>query len=304
QLNLRIIKRNIIRIYWELKGKNMRYLGNPPRKPHFYWKDNDEFTLYLRSILLFFGLNPSHTFILYVPGKTEEVILQEYVERRWLKFLVKNMKGEDKSHFYKRVCEDVGDKDFFFLFDFHDFRNYEDKLSGYGEKCAFFYPDFITENFTIKQVYSAFLSIVNDFEINLVEEKKEKILDLLNNEDIKSKLIIKELKNNLSPSLTSAKGFERVLIDYLRNNYPKEINSKFPTILLDDNGYITEKNQKKKLKQEIKRLLTNKLKVHLIKSLEHDPKRKNEKFPFEVKIEPFIKEILRVINVAAYWSNF
>lgn len=304
QLNLRIIKRNIIRIYWELKGKKMRYLGNPPRKPHFYWKNSDEFTLYLRSILLNFGLNPSHTFVLFVPGRTEEEILQEYVERRWLKFLVKNMKGEDKSHFYKRVYETIDDKDFFFLFDFHDLRNYEDKLAEYGENCVFFYPDFVTENFTIRQVYHAFLSIVNDFEISLTEEKKENILHLLDSEKKKSKLIIKELNNNSSPSITSAKGFEKVLIDYLRNNYPKEINSKFPAILLDDNGYITERDQKKKLKQEFKTLLTNLLKVHLIKSLERDSERKKEKFPFEVKIEPFINQMLQVINVAAYWSNF
>ncbi|HEC39597.1 MAG TPA: hypothetical protein ENI29_15265 [bacterium] len=304
QLNLRIIRRNILRIYWELNGENMGYLGNPPRKPHFYWKNDEEFTVYLRSILLFFGLNPSHTFILYVPGKTEEIILQQYVERRWLKFLVKNMKGEDKSHFYKRVCEDIGDKDFYFLFDFHDLRNYEDKVSRFGEDCAFFYPDFITENFTIKQVYHACIFIMNNLEIYLTEAKKEEILELLKKEKEKSKLIIQTIKNNSNPSIRSAKGFENVLIDYLRNNYPKEINSKFPYILLDDNGYITGKDQTKKLKQEFKKLLANKLKIHLIKSLERDSERKKEKFPFEIKIEPFINKMLQVINAAAYWTNY
>jgi len=304
QLNLRLLRRNIIRIYWELNGKNMQYLGNPPRKPHFYWRNGDEFTLYLRSILLFFGLNPSHTFVLYVPGKTEEVILQEYVERRWLKFLVKNMKGEDKSHFYKRVCEDIGDKEFFFLFDFHDLRHYEEKFIKYGENCAFFYPDFITENFSVDQVFDAVLSIVKKLSIDLPKEKKDEILGILIKEKQKSNQLIKELENSSTPSIVSAKGFENAMIDYLKDRYPIEINLKFPSILLDENGFITEKNQKKKLKQEFKKNFANNLKTHLIKSLENDSERKNEKFPFEVKIEPFIKDILRVINVAAYWSNF
>ncbi len=303
-LNLHFLRRNIIRIYWVLKGKNLEYLGSPPRRPHFFYKDSEEFILYLRSILLFFGLNPSHSFILYVPGKTEEVILQEYVERRWLKFLIKNMRGEDKSSFYKRVCEDIGDKEFFFLFDFHDLRNYKEKITKYGENCAFFIPDFITENFSVEQVFDAFLSIVISLGINVNEVNKEKILESLKKEKEKSIKIIKELESNSSPSIASAKGFEKVLIKYLRDNFPREVNMKFPFILLDENGYITEKNQKSKLKQELKKILAGNLKTHLIESLENDPKRKENKFPFEVKIEPFINNILQVINIASYWSSF
>jgi len=302
-LNLKFIRRNIFRIYWELIGKNLEYIGNPPKRPHFYYKNSDEFILYLRSILLFFGLNPSHSFILYVPGKTEEIILQEYVERSWLKFLIKNMRGEDKSTFYKKVCEDIGDKEFYFLFDFHDLRNYKDKITKYGENCAFFIPDFITENFSIEQVFNAFLSVLISLGINTNEIDKEKILEFLKKEKEKSKKIIKDLEGNSSPSIASAKGFEKVLIKFLRDNFPREINMKFPFILLDKNGYITEREQKSKLKQEIKRILAGKLKIHLIDSLENDPDRKKDKFPFEIKIEPFINNMLRVINVASYWSS-
>jgi len=94
------------------------------------------------------------------------------------------------------------------------------------------------------------------------------------------------------------------LINYLRDNYPIEINKKYPSILLDENGYITGKDQKSKLKQNLKEMLTDKLKIYLINSLENDPKRKKNKFSFELKIEPFIENMLRVINVAAYWSNY
>ncbi len=302
-LNLRSIRRNLIRFYWKLTGKNLQFLGHPPRNPHFFFENSDEYVLYLRSVLLFFGLNPSHNFILYVAGGTEQTILKEYVDRRWIKFLIRNMRSEDKSRFFKKVCEDIGGRDFFFLFDFHDLRQYEKKRAKYGDNCEFFFPDFVTENFTTNQVFDAFMYATQKLKIRVSKEEGKIVLDKLTEEKDKSNQILEELARNSSKSFSSAKGFEKIIIEHLRNSYSLQIVQIFPEIRLDENGRISHKTQREKLSVKIKTLLAKHLKTYVINSLEGDPERKGAKFPFEVKLEPFIDKILEVINVAGYWSS-
>ncbi len=296
-INLLSIKRYIERVYWDLfEMEVLKFPDDPDMKPYFYYNNNKDYDLYMRSILLQFGLFSSNPFILYVEGETERTLLLEYLKRRrFIRFKIKNIKGIGNVSHYMKVTEEFEDKEFYFFIDYDSYNKYKKNARMYGDNCAFFFQDFVTENFSAIQFYEAFISWINTLHLNMTEFQKEEIQKRLR----KSKLYSEKIKSLIQrgeeikekPQL----GFEKIIINFLRQHYSCEMQQNYPKILK-----LNKKNQienTKEFEDLIKTQLALRLKTFIVESMEEDPQRKEKIFSFEEKLNPFIENILKIINI-------
>jgi len=90
------------------------------------------------------------------------------------------------------------------------------------------------------------------------------------------------------------KGYESILIDFVRKNYSNELLIKYPQLKVNPQATGVDR---KKFYQIFKKRFTEKYLVEIIQeSLKYDPERKQEKFPFELKLKPFFERINNFIN--------
>ncbi|KKN38717.1 hypothetical protein LCGC14_0750690 [marine sediment metagenome] len=296
-INLLSIKRYIERACWDLfEMEVLKFRDDPDMKPYFCYNNKKDYDLYMRSILLQFDLISSNPFILYVEGETERILLLEYLKRRrFIQFKIINIKGIGNVSHYIKITEDFEDKEFYFFIDYDSYDKYMKNARKYGDNCAFFFQDFVTENFSTKQFYEAFISWIDTLHLSIKDFQKEEILKKLQ----KSKLYSEQIKNSIQtgeeinekPQL----GFEKIVINFLQQLYSSEMQQNYPQLLkLNKENQIENTREFKDL---VKTQLVVRLKTVIIESMELDPQRKDKIFPFEEKLKPFIENILKIINI-------
>ncbi len=104
---------------------------------------------YSKSVLSDFNLFVEAPFILYVEGATEKSILKCYAKNRsWIRYKVKNIKGLPKTIYYLKLNEDIEERVYYFFLDYENPEVYKINKDEVGNNGAFFFPDFVTENFS------------------------------------------------------------------------------------------------------------------------------------------------------------
>ncbi len=176
-INMLSIKRYIERVYWELfELEVLKFPDDHDMKPYFYYHNKKEYDLYMSSILLQFDLFSSNPFILYVEGETERIILLEYLKRRrFIQFKIKNIKGIGNVSHYMKLTEELEDKEFYFFIYYDNYDKYIKNERNYGNNCAFFFQDFVTENFSTKQFYAVFISWIDILHLGMTKFQKEEV---------------------------------------------------------------------------------------------------------------------------------
>lgn len=204
------------------------------------------------------------------------------------------MSGAEKSSFFEKIHEQDSDQHYYF-FDFDTRSDYEERKRLYLGKASFFFPDFMTENFEVDEIIKAFRCWISRIKLPLEEDQIKEISDKLENEKEISNILIKELETTGQiNNERNTKGYEDIIIWYLRQHFPKELSLLFPNkIQLDTNGYI--KNSRS-LVNIVKEELSNRLKLIVSYQIKKVPKRESSRFPFEEKLAPFYKKIEYVIN--------
>jgi len=291
-LNILSIKRFLIRITWALSNFNLISWPKDQRErqPYFFIKEPKDIIPYRSSVLANYNLYSTIPFTLYVEGRTEWEILSEFVDKKLgFRFNVENMVGADNLPYFKQICDAVPDRIFYFFIDFHNLDEFQSKKDKYGESCSFFFPDFVTENFTVKEFFRAFKLWIAFIKLNVDEQHINNLYILLEKEKSVSNEIIQEYESENQIQRRTTNGYEKVLTNYLQQHFPEELVEKYPQILeLDSNNRI--KNQ-----EDFSSLVKSEITLRLVKLLRYlmknDPERKNFKFRFENKLEPFYKEI-------------
>ena len=127
---------------------------------------------------------------------------------------------------------------------------------------------------------------INNLGTTLIESQRKSLLSNLKKSKNDSNRLIESEDKTLN-----IKGYEKILIDFSLNNFKKIFMEAYPDIVFGgDHSYLN----KKKFKQTFKKIFTEEYLILPIKEkLEEDPERKNDLFPFEVKLKPFYDAINR-----------
>ena len=244
-------------------------------------------------------------FILYIDGETEKTIIDEYqsYSKLGIYFNVCNMTGQDKAGFFQRMSENIIERVIYFFFDYDNYEKYRRNKRIYGTKCIFFFPDFITENFTANQFLNALKDWLNSINVNLSNDDEENINKLLQNEKFISDRLIESINHNEEieeKNLRNPKGYEEIVASILMKKYAKELHNMYPDMVIINQFDVVERKYKDKFNQLFKREISKRIKHNIIDSIKEDPQRKIFKFTFEVKLEPFFSLITDAINKTPY----
>ena len=282
-LNILQISRELKTTYWILTKTNT--IGKEI-KPPFIFEKTEEMILFHNSVLLDYGLFPTEPFIVFVEGGTEYDIMNAYKRGRAgydnlgfvniqgtgnLRDTIKNI----SSYFRNRLS--------FIFLDYDNPQKFEERkktLLNHGidliEDVHFFFPDFITENFTVDQTLDSYIKWLDIKKLTISDNDKNKLISQLE--------YGKEIGISISKDLTKQinfKGeirFEHILINTTLQLFNKELIGFYP-------GKI-KKEYQKKFSKEFKREFCPFLTDIVIEW----PRTDNRKtFSFETALWPFYK---------------
>lgn len=291
-MNILSIKRFLGEISWALFKYNIQLWpkNQENEKPYYFISDETEILEYRKSTLSEFKLFIAIPFILAVEGETEKNIMEFYFNRKpmFIAIDVENIGGVGNTIYYRKLVKDIKERDYYFFIDYENPENYQKKLDFIQNDGVFFFPDFVTENFTVEQILNGYSKWIKDLGGNLSTQNKGILYQRLNDSKVQSVELISASKKD-----KIIKGFENILIDFTQVYYPELIKQKYPEHYTDSQQYYLSK---KKLKQNFKKIFTEKYLLEIVRtSLEVDPERKSRKFAFEYKLEPFYKKINKII---------
>ena len=292
-VNILSILRYLTRVAWEMFEFNLLQWpkNKENEKPYCCLNEEKEVIEFRRSVLADFGLFVSSPFILYVEGETEKQIISSYIQnkRGWFPYIIENIKGIDKTIQVLTVNKPIKERHYYFFLDYESLQNYERKKKIIGDNGAFFFPDFVTENFRPEEILELFIKWFNKIGVTLTKMDREVLSKELNKCKIESDLLIQMEEKEGNP-----KSYEKVLINFSIKNYPNFLIKAYPEIINDKNH---QHPNKKKFKQKFKKIFTENYLILLIKkALETDPDRKGDKFAFETKMSPFYTTINQYIH--------
>ncbi len=287
-VNILALLRNLTRVTWELFEFNLIIWPKNKEKeqPYFYLNNESEAIEFRGSVLADFGLFVSTPFVLYTEGGTEKTLMKYYFDNKWLLFpiSVENIGGIDKTIQALTINRPLKDRIYFFFLDYERPQKYSEKKGKIGDHGAFFYPDFVTENFEPDAILDLYDKWLNNLGTTFKESQRNSLLsELKRSKDESNGLIALEDKT------LNIKGYEKILIDFSLRNFQANLMKAYPEIVIGkDHPYPS----KKKFRQTFKKFFTEEYLIIPIKErLEKDPERKNEKFAFEMKLKPFYDAI-------------
>ncbi len=292
-VNILSILRYLTRVAWEMFELNLLQWpkNKENEKPYCCLNEEKEVIEFRRSVLADFGLFVSSPFILYVEGETEKQIISFYIQnkRGWFPYIIENIQGIDKTIQVLTVNKPIKERHYYFFLDYESSQNYKNKKEKIGDNGAFFFPDFVTENFKPEEILELFAKWFNKIGVTLTKMDREGLSKELNKCKTESDILIQMEEKEGNP-----KSYEKVLINFSLKNYPDFLIRAYPEIINDKNP---QHLIKKKFKQKFKKNFTENYLILLIKkALETDPKRKGNRFAFETKISPFYTTINQYIH--------
>ena len=122
------------------------------------------------------------------------------------------MHSADKVIHIEKFHDPTEDQHCYF-FDFDSKKKYEEKKRKYSGKSSFFFPDFITENFTVEEMLRALKLWICKFNITIDNSRLERITsDLEEEKHISEKLLDEiEIHGEILKPITT-KGYEKIII--------------------------------------------------------------------------------------------
>jgi hypothetical protein len=298
-INLLSIYRYIERFYWEFFEKNINFGRETDTKPHFSVITPEDYRNYMESVLLQFGLILTNPFALYVEGATEKNIIEKYLQKsKTLDFRIENTQGETNLPFFIRISKDIKDWHIYYFLDYDNLEKYRKRKKDIGTLGCFFFPDFITENFSVEEFKNALFGWLEDFNILIDQDFKNKIEFKLVKEKERSNEIIHEVEEKLEIKSRNTLGFEKSVLNILKQYCCDKIVDAYPDQLsLDQNGFIENYRDFENI---FKTEIADRLSLVVLDSIENDPERRS-KFSFENKLDPFYKSIAKILDHVPYW---
>ena len=236
-------------------------------EPKYLFESEEDKTEYIQKVYLDYGLTQEDTYILYVEGPTEEILLKDWLDFVYYTIKVKiNVKtlpaGKSSANFFPYLASNFNANEHFLILD-RDTPSYaegkKNELKGKGisdESFYIFSPDFITANFEPTEIIEAL------------------------------KLYFDDISKKIHKS-TGQREFltETDLIDFKTNLENKEEFDKYEKIV---ENYLSIKLQKVKFK-----LKKTKFAKHLLSVMRENFSQSNrsKKYPFEEIIGKFASKI-------------
>lgn len=248
---------NIVKIYQILKIMEDEFFKHYPElsdykterkwyEPKYVFKDKQDLNEHKKKIFLDYGLTQEETYVIFVEGPTESILLDDWVNlvfyRTNIRVSVKELGGKRKKFIFEYLSKEFNINEFFLVLD-QDTKDYANglkaNLKGKGineDYFHIFYPDFVTANFSISEIYEAFLSFFielkevikskTDEELDLSKNNKDEFLKMLKEKkDIDKfedliELFFKQFLNNSEFELKKTK-FAKHLLNVMRKNLSK-----------------------------------------------------------------------------------
>lgn len=267
---LRVFSNKFIKAFPELESEK-----HEPKwyEPKYYFEEGQdkERNDYLQKIYLDYGLIQEDTYIIYVEGPTELILLEDWLDLIYYRVNIKiNIKplpsGKRTAFMFVYLFQKFNAKEHFLVLDADKLDYIEGKKAELKDKGItqesfhIFSPDFVSANFNPSEIIEATKSYFNDISDkiyeatgqrkSITEEEYQEFKELLENKapfDKCEDLVEQFLSEKLSNSGFELKktDFARNLLTVMRNNLSKSNRSKkypFEKIL----GKFVSKIQKKK----------------------------------------------------------
>lgn len=246
---LRFFQEKLVKSFPELKNENIE-----PKwyEPKYFFKEEQEKIEYLQKVYLDYGLTQKDTYLLYVEGPTELILLIDWLDMVYYRTKVKiNIKilpsGKSSASVFEYLANNFDANEHFLILD-EDKQGYaegkKNQLRGRGilnDSFYIFSPDFVTENFKPEEIIEALKGYFNEISDKIYEATEQKyILTEVDLRDFAEILENKEkfdkyenlVENFLSfklqnPSFELKKtDFARHLLTVMRNNFSQTNRSK------------------------------------------------------------------------------
>lgn len=229
-------------------------------EPKYYFESESEKIEYIQKLYLEYGLTQKDTYVVFVEGKTEEILLEDWLHiiysRIHVKIDIQKLPGgKSSAKLFKYMINIFSANEYFLILDadtdtYIQGKKAELKDAGINEDSFYiFFPDFITANFNHNEIFKAFLEYFEDIskeitektgkELKLRESDKNEFLNLLKSkedgdkyEDLVEKYLKVKLKNEkhrLKKPLFAKKLKNNIILEGKnRKRYPfEEILGKF-----------------------------------------------------------------------------
>lgn len=204
-----ILQRTLVKILYLITGDNYSITNKIIKgKPDYYFKNEKDFKDWITSVLIHRNLLIKPLKII-VEGKTESDLLKKYSNEFWQEKWVDIIKEEGITNtlHYKRVFSSIDFEYYWYLFDYD-----EGQHKGYDQISTktWFFPDFVTEVFTVDQALGAYKDVISSKNLEFSRIYcEETILEELNKIKEKSDKMIIEYPN----IQTTCLGYEKYFIE-------------------------------------------------------------------------------------------
>jgi hypothetical protein len=293
-LNWAMIYRYLEICAWKIMGKNIRHNKESVIKPYFCSEEKEEEQRHYRESCIFqFNLAQMNPFTLHVEGGTEEALIEEYFHHGNLpiSFQLKIYGGVKKIPYNIKLILDQPEKYSFFLVDYEDEKNYADLQPIVADNGVFFFPDFITENFTVEEFCGTLKSWMETISLSFTDPEWAELREKLEEQKELSNGLISNISKGLPLNTKKAKGFESESILYLQIKRKQEIGQIYHYMQ-------TYLNREGKFRKKFGKILKTGVSEQLRQVIEArfaEPEEKREKFSFEKKLEGFVKDAYSVV---------
>ena len=188
---LRLFSDKFIKTFPELESEKQEPKWYEPK----YLLEEDEETEYIQKVYLDYGLTQKDTYLLYVEGPTDVILLEDWLEFEYFRTKVKiNVKtlpsGKSTASMFEYLAKNFDSNEHFLILD-ADKPDYvegkKNQLKGKGISEDSFYifsPDFITANFEPVEIIKALKGYFNDISEKIYESTGQRIN--LNKSDLKN----------------------------------------------------------------------------------------------------------------------
>jgi len=177
-------------------------------EPKYYFESEEERIKYIQKLYIEYGLTQKDTYVIFVEGKTEEILLKDWIQivysRTHVKIDIQRLpSGKKGAKLFEYMIKIFAANEYFLILD-ADKENYipgkkaQLKDAGINEDSFFiFFPDFITANYEQSEILSAFLEYFEEIaeeikektgeEFSLKESNKIEFLNILKSKDPEEK---------------------------------------------------------------------------------------------------------------------
>ncbi len=244
-------------------------------EPKYYFESDEERIEYIKKLYLEYGLTQKDTYVIFVEGKTEKILLKDWIQivhsRIHVKLDIQILPdGKKTPKLFEYITKTFAANEYFLILD-ADKENYipgkkaQLKDSGINEDSFYiFFPDFITANYDQSEILKAFIDYFDEItkeikdktseESRLEESDKKEIFNILNSKDSEDKyeeLIENYLKVKLKNERVRLK--KPLFAEKIKNNMIFEGKDRKIYLFEDIIGKFATKIQMKTFPEELKK---------------------------------------------------